>query len=81
MLDIFKEQHHKPFVAVYYHLVLTGKIKCDLQPVMLDRPFRHYINIIGKKTHYLIRLTIKYYLIIFCSSHRNTPDIKFDYRL
>ena len=69
------------FVAVYYHLVLTGKVKCDLQPVMLDRPFRHYINITGEKTHYLIRLTIKYYLNIFCSSHRNTPNIKFDYRL
>ena len=27
------------FVAVYYHLVLNGKIKGDLQPVMLDRPF------------------------------------------
>ena len=25
------------FVAVYYHLVLTGKIKRDLQPAMLDR--------------------------------------------
>ena len=69
------------FVAVYYHLVLTGKVKSDLQPVMLDRPFRRYINITGEKTHYLIRLTIKYYLNIFCSSHTNTPNIKFDYRL
>ena len=27
------------FVAVYYHLVLTGNIKRDLQPVIFDRPF------------------------------------------
>ena len=27
------------FVAIYYHLVLPGKIKRDLQPLMLDRPF------------------------------------------
>ena len=38
------------FVAVYYHLVLTGKIKRDLQPVIFDRPFWHYINIKGDKT-------------------------------
>ena len=38
------------FLAVYYHLVLTGKIKRDLQPVIFDRPFWHYTNIKGEKT-------------------------------
>ena len=41
---------HIFFVAVYYHLVLTSKIKRDLQPVIFDRPFWHYINIKGEKT-------------------------------
>ena len=76
---------HIFFVAVYYHLVVTGKIKRDLQPVILDRPYAlwHYINIKGEKTRtpYLIRLTIKYHLNIFCISHRNTPNIKSNYRL
>ena len=27
------------FVAVYYHLALTGEIKRDLQSVIFDRPF------------------------------------------
>ena len=27
------------FVTVYYHLVLTGKMKRDLQAVIFDRPF------------------------------------------
>ena len=36
------------FVAVYYHLVFTGKIKRDCQTVILDRPFCHYIK--GEKT-------------------------------
>ena len=30
---------HTFFVAVYCHLVLTGKVKRDLQPVIFDRPF------------------------------------------
>ena len=30
---------HIFFVAVCYHLVLTGKMKRDRQPVILDRPF------------------------------------------
>ena len=38
------------FVAVYYHFVLTDKIKRDLQPVIFDRRFGHYINIKGEKT-------------------------------
>ena len=33
------KNHYIFFVAVYYHLVLNGKLKLDLQPVLLDRPF------------------------------------------
>ena len=33
------KNHYIFFVAVYNHLVLNGKLKLDLQPVLLDRPF------------------------------------------
>ena len=33
------------FVAVYYHIVLNGKLKLDLQPVLFDRPFWQYISL------------------------------------
>ena len=46
------KNHYILFVAVYYHLVLNGKLKLDLQPVLLDRPFCQYIslNTKGEKT-------------------------------
>ena len=39
MYMIYKTMANFVFVAIYYHLVLPGKIKRDLQPLMLDRPF------------------------------------------
>ena len=38
----FLKPLHIFFVAVYYHLVLTGKRKRDLQPVIFDRSMGHF---------------------------------------
>ena len=70
------------FVAVYYQLVLNGKLKLDLQPVLLDRPFCQYISLNKKaKKHKLLRPRTKYHLKIFYVSHKNALNIKCDYGL
>ena len=58
------------FLAVYYDLVLTGKLERDLQPVLFDRTFWHYVNNKRRKTHKLIRASVKYMYHLNISGYR-----------